>query len=69
MKRTNIEVDESLVAQLKKVTGLKTTKEVVNYSLEKTCQLTTQRSFLKLFGTASFGDWEGDLSAMRKNRV
>ena len=68
MRRTNIEVDESLVEQLKKATGLKTTKEVVNYSLENACRLTKQRNFLKLFGSASAGGWEGNLPEMRKNR-
>lgn len=68
MKRTNIEVNETLVNQLKKATGLKTTKEVVNYSLEKTCLLAKQRGFLKLFGSASYGGWEGNLNTMRQNR-
>ena len=69
MRRTNVEVDEGLVEQLKKATGLRTTKEVVNYSLEKTCRLTKQKGFLKLFGVTSGGGWEGDINESRKSRV
>lgn len=66
MKRTNIVLDEKLVNRIKTITGLKATRQVVHYALRELLRHKRQREFLKLQGTI---DWEGDLSAMRQQRV
>ena len=66
MKRTNIVLDEKLVSKIKTITGMRVTRQVVNYALKELLRHKRQREILKLQGTI---DWEGDLSAMRQHRV
>lgn len=66
MKRTNIVLDEKLVSKIKTITGMKVTRQVVHYALKELLRHNRQRELLKLQGTI---DWEGDLSAMRQQRV
>jgi Arc/MetJ family transcription regulator len=65
MKRTNIVMDERLVARAKQVTGLKTTRQLVDHALREMVRHRKQRDILKLQGKV---DWEGDLAAMRRGR-
>jgi Arc/MetJ family transcription regulator len=65
MKRTNIILDEKLVEKGKKVTGLKTSKSVVDFALRELVRHSNQRKILELFGAV---EWEGNLSQMRSMR-
>ena len=65
MTRTNIVLDESLVGKAKRMTGLKTMREVVHYALRELVRHRRQRDILKLKGRVR---WEGDLSKMRQAR-
>lgn len=62
--RTNIDIDDELMADAMKVTGAKTKKEAVEIALRKTVQIGRQREILKYFGKI---DWQGDLDAMRRD--
>ena len=65
MKRTNIILDEKLIEKGKKVTGLKTSKSVVDFALKELIRHSNQRRILDLFGTV---EWEGNLAQMRSMR-
>ncbi len=65
MTRTNIVVDETLVQRAKRLTGLKTMREVVNQALKELVRHRRQREILKLQGKI---EWEGDLAQMRRAR-
>ncbi len=65
MKRTNIELDEKLVQEGMSLTGIKTRKELVNFSLRQLVQKEGQVEFLKYFGKVN---WDGDLGKMRAMR-
>ena len=65
MKRTNIELDEKLIETAKKLTGIKTSKDLVDYSLRQTVRREKQKRILDLFGKIH---WEGDLTEMRSGR-
>ncbi len=62
--RTNIDIDDELMAEAIKATGAKTKKEAVEIALRKTVQIGRQREILKYFGKI---DWQGDLDAMRRD--
>jgi len=66
MLRTNIELDEKLVAEAMKLTNLKTKKELVNYALDELVRKIKRKKILDLEGRV---EWTGDLSEMRKSRV
>ena len=65
MKRTNIVLDEKLVSEALKLTGLKTQKELVHHALLQLIRRERQLGLLDLKGTVS---WEGDLNLMREDR-
>jgi Arc/MetJ family transcription regulator len=65
MKRTNIVLDEGLVKTGKKLTGLKTSRAVVDFALKELVRHSRQRNILDLFGKV---EWEGNLSKMRLMR-
>lgn len=60
--RTNIEIDESLLAEAMQLSGAKTKREAVERALREMVQLGKQREILRLRGKLR---WEGDLEAMR----
>jgi len=66
MHRTNIELDEKLVSEAKRLTRLKTKKQVVHYALRELVIKARRKELLKLGGRAK---WEGDLEQMRKSRT
>ena len=66
MGRTNIEIDESLVRKARKLTRLKTKREIVDAALELLVRSESRKGILRHFGT---GIWKGDLKAMRRNRA
>jgi Arc/MetJ family transcription regulator len=66
MGRTNIEIDESLVRKARKLTQLKTKREIVDAALELLVRSESRKGILRHYGT---GIWKGDLKAMRRNRA
>ena len=66
MKRTNIVLDDRLVGEALKLTGLKTQKELIHYALTQLVRHESQLGLLNLRGAVN---WDGDLNAMRKGRV
>lgn len=63
--RTNIEIDDKLMKETLKVTGLKTKREAVELALRELVRLRRQRDLLKLKGKFY---WEGDLEKMRLDK-
>lgn len=63
--RTNIDIDEKLMAQAMKVSSLKTKWETVEVALQTMIRLRRQREVLELAGKV---DWEGNLDELRKGR-
>ena len=61
--RTNIVLDEALVAEAMRRTGIKTKRAVVEEALRTLIQLKRQEEILALRGKL---DWEGDLDQMRR---
>lgn len=62
--RTNIDIDEDLMAAAMKATGQKTKKATVEAALRKAVTLSVQREALEeLWGMG----WEGDLDEMRRD--
>ena len=62
--RTNIVIDEKLMNDALKATGLKTKKEVVELGLKTLVRLSQQKQIKELKGQLK---WDGDLEAMRAN--
>jgi Arc/MetJ family transcription regulator len=60
--RTNIVIDEALMRQVLKETGLKTKREAVELGLRTLLLLNKQAAIKTLRGSLR---WEGDLDAMR----
>jgi Arc/MetJ family transcription regulator len=65
MKRTNIVLDEQLVTRGKRLTGLKTSRALVDHALREMVRRGDQRKLLELRGKI---EWQGDLNAMRSAR-
>jgi Arc/MetJ family transcription regulator len=63
--RTNIVIDDKLMRDTLRATGLKTKREAVEYGLRTVLRLQKQAEFQKLRGKVQ---WEGDLDAMRTTR-
>jgi Arc/MetJ family transcription regulator len=66
MARTNIDLDEGLLRKARKLTRLKTKREVVNTALALLVRHEERKGILRFKGS---GLWQGDLKAMRRNRV
>ena len=62
--RTNIEIDDKLMADAMKATGLKTKRETVEESLRLLTQMRAQQELLSLRGKIK---WIGDLDEMRRD--
>lgn len=65
MMRTNIVIDDKLMADTLRATGLRTKREVVELGLKTLLQLRQQAELKKLRGKV---DWQGDLETMRRDR-
>jgi len=66
MLRTNIEIDEKLIAEGLKLTHLKTKKDLVNYALKELVNKKKRKKLIELKGRV---EWTGNLSEMRKTRT
>lgn len=65
MKKATIVLDDKLVSQGLKLTGLKTQKDLIHLALLQLVRRESQLGLLKLRGNI---EWEGDLNEMRKGR-
>ena len=63
--RTNVEIDEKLMKDTLKATGLKTKREAVDKGLRELLRLSRQGELRKLWGKV---DWQGDLDEMRLDK-
>ncbi len=63
--RTNIVLDEALVEQARRLTGIKTKKELIHEALRTLVRLSRQGEARGLRGKLH---WEGDLDEMRQSR-
>ncbi len=66
MHRTNVELDEKLVKEAMKLTGIETKKQLINYALSELVRKIKRKGILELEGKVK---WEGNLDDMRKTRV
>jgi Arc/MetJ family transcription regulator len=66
MGRTNIELDERLVAEGLKLTRSKTKRELVDLALRELVAKKRRKRLLELEGKVG---WRGDLARLRKSRV
>jgi Arc/MetJ family transcription regulator len=64
--RTNIEIDDKLIAEARRITGLSTKKAIVERALQELVRREREREVLEYFGKLK---WEGDLDAMRQGRI
>ena len=64
-KRTNIVLDEGLVRQGMKATGIKTQRALVHHALSELVRREKQKGWLALEGKIR---WEGNLNEMRRSR-
>lgn len=60
--RTNIVVDDQLMQEARRLSGLKTKKDIVEKALEAFIRLHKQKEIRKLRGKVQ---WEGNLDEMR----
>ena len=63
--RTNIVIDDKLMRDTLRATGLKTKREAVDHALRTLLRLRKQAEVRKFRGKL---DWRGDLNAMRSDR-
>ena len=62
--RTNIVIDNELISQALKLTGIKTKRRVVEAGLELLVKMAKQQ---QIRGARGKFRWEGDLDAMRRD--
>lgn len=63
--RTNIEIDDDLLAQAQEVAGTRTKKATVEFALRELIRRRQRRAVLELRGKVT---WEGDLERGRASR-
>ena len=63
--RTNIVLDDNLVTEGLRITGLKTKKDLVNYALNS---LIERKKMYDIFKFSGKIEWVGNLDEMRKTR-
>ena len=63
--RTNIDIDDDLMAAALDATGLHTKREAVEFGLKTLVRLKQQGDLRQLKGKL---DWVGDLDAMRRDK-
>lgn len=65
MSRTNIDIDEDLIRKARKLTHLKTKRQIVDRALDLLVRSESRKGILRYYGA---GIWKGDLKASRRNR-
>ena len=66
MGRTNIILDDALVHKARRLTRLKTKRQLVHRALELLVRSESRKAVLRYYGT---GIWKGNRKAARRNRV
>ena len=66
MGRTNVVLDDDLVAKCQKETGIKTRRELIDHALRELLRHGSQSKILELKGKIH---WEGNLASSRKGRT
>jgi Arc/MetJ family transcription regulator len=65
MKRTNVVLDDRLLVRARKLTGVRTTRELVDRALRELVEREDQRRMaVQLRGSG----WQGDLNVMRRTK-
>lgn len=65
VKRTNVVLDEDVVAKAQELTGVSTIRGVIDFALK---ELIRRREISKLLELEGAVEWEGDLHEMRRSR-
>jgi Arc/MetJ family transcription regulator len=65
MGRTNVVLDDELVRECQKLTGIQTRRALIDYALHEVRRRGRQKQLLKLKGSVK---WEGDLPEWREAR-
>jgi Arc/MetJ family transcription regulator len=65
MKRTNVVLDDDLIEDCIKATGIKTRKALIDHALRELLRRENQTKILALKGNI---DWEGNLDEWRQGR-
>lgn len=63
--RTNIEIDDTLMREARRLTGIKTKREMVDLALRELVARHRRLGILELRGRVH---WEGDLAISRRGR-
>jgi Arc/MetJ family transcription regulator len=66
MARTNIVLDDELVSKARKLTRLKTKREIVGRALQLLVDSESRKGILRYYGT---GIWQGSPARLRNNRA
>ena len=64
--RTNIDIDESLIRKARKLTRLKSKRQIVDRALELLVRSESRKGILRYYGS---GIWKGDGKSLRRNRI
>ena len=64
--RTNIDIDEGLIRKARKLTRLKTKRQIVDRALALLVRSESRKAILRYYGS---GIWKGDLKGSRRNRI
>ena len=65
MGRTNVVLDDALVDECRKATGIRTRRALIQHALEELLRHERQKKILTLKGKVG---WEGDVAAWRRAR-
>ena len=63
--RTNINIDDGLIRKARKLTRLKSKRQIVDKALELLVRSESRKAILRYYRS---GIWKGDLKAARRNR-
>ena len=66
MTRTNVVLDDMLVEECQKLTGINTRRALIDYALRELRRHQQQRRLLELKGSV---EWKGDLGSWREARA
>lgn len=64
--RTNINIDENLIRKARKLTRLKSKRQIVDRALELLVRSESRKGILRYYGS---GIWKGDGNSLRRNRI
>jgi Arc/MetJ family transcription regulator len=64
--RTNIDIDDELLAEAQRIAGTKTKRATVEYALRELVRRKDRQAMLRLHGQI---DWGGDLGESRQSRT